>query len=157
MAEFELPGMHVLQFAFGGENPSANTAIPHAHGRNSVVYTGTHDNAPTKYWFDNCGEDERRNLARYACAQAEREGVVRLLARLAFASHADLAVLPMQDVLELGAEGRMNTPGIAEGNWGWRMTEEQALPERLAWVTELAEVYGRLFAGAPEPAPEPEY
>jgi 4-alpha-glucanotransferase len=65
------------------------------------------------------------------------------MTRLAFASVADCAVLPMQDALNLGPESRMNTPGIASGNWGWRMTPEQAGPARLAWLKQLARIYGR--------------
>lgn len=144
MAEFGLPGMHVLQFAFGGGDLAENSAVPFAHTRNSVVYTGTHDNAPTRAWFRNAEKQERQNLADYAGQGLTSDSAVACLARMAFASVADWAVLPMQDALNLGPEGRMNTPGIASGNWGWRMTPEQAAPERLTWLREYARIYGRL-------------
>lgn len=147
MADFELPGMHVLQFAFGGERMASNPDIPHAHKRNAFVYTGTHDNPPTQAWLVDAPEQERHNLRDYLGYMPGGDDAASALARLAFASVADCAVLPMQDALNLGAEGRMNTPGVAQGNWGWRMTPEQAHPERLHWLKEFARIYGRLPEG----------
>lgn len=145
MCDFQLPGMHVLQFAFGGEKFACGPDVPHAHTRTSVVYTGTHDNAPTRAWFlDNASEQERENLSRYAGSRIAEENVSEVLARLAFASVADWAVLPVQDALHLGAESRMNTPGVSQGNWTWRMAPEQLLPEKFAWLKEYARTYGRL-------------
>lgn len=141
---FSLPGMHVLQFAFGGENPAENPSIPHAHTPASLAYTGTHDNPPTRVWFRDADERERGNFQAYAGMPVTEKTATSVLARMAFASTAKCAVLPMQDVLNLGDEGRMNTPGKASGNWRWRVTPEQAGPERLAWLTEFARLYGRL-------------
>jgi 4-alpha-glucanotransferase len=151
MRDFSLPGMHVLQFAFGGPDMAENPYIPHAHTRASFVYTGTHDNAPSRAWFASAGEQERGNLADYAGIRVDGDSVSGALTRLAFGSVADCAVIPMQDALGLGAEGHMNTPGTAAGNWGWRMTRDQAAPERLAWLRELARIYGRLPKKAAEP------
>lgn len=150
MAEYGLPGMHVLQFAFSGDM-SRKPDIPHKHSRNSFVYTGTHDNPPTRVWFDGADENERGNIAAYSGVHVFSEAASGVMTRLAFASVADCAVLPMQDVLNLGEEGRMNTPGVAQGNWGWRMKPEEARPERFEWVTGCARIFGRL----PDPAGEP--
>jgi 4-alpha-glucanotransferase len=144
MRDFSLPGMRVLQFAFGGSDMAANPYIPHAHTRASFVYTGTHDNAPSKVWFASVGGQERENLADYAGVCLDAESAVSTLVRFAFGSVAGCAVIPMQDALVLGREGHMNTPGTSTGNWEWRMTPEQAAPERLAWLRELARIYGRL-------------
>lgn len=144
MRDFNLPGMNVLQFAFGGEQVALNPDIPHSHKHRSFVYTGTHDNASTKSWFRSAGDQERANLAAYTGLAATEDSATRNLARLAFASVADCAVVPMQDALHLGDEGRMNVPGVASGNWTWRMLPEEADPVRLTWLKEFARLYGRL-------------
>ncbi len=152
MRRFSLPGMHVLQFAYGGCDPAFNSDIPHLHSASSVVYTGTHDNAPTRAWFLAAPEHERANFAAYAGDHPHGDDAVYALIRQAFASVAECAVLPLQDALNLGAEARMNIPGIAAGNWTWRATGEQTAPGALAWLKDLARVYGRL----PELAPAPQ-
>lgn len=144
MQSFALSGMHVLQFAFAGSDFADNPDIPHLHTPASFVYTGTHDNPPTKAWFGHAGREEQEQFSRYAGVPAAGAGAVAALARLAFASVAECALLPMQDALHLGEEGRMNTPGVAAGNWSWRMTPEQAAPGRLAWLRGYAALYGRL-------------
>ena len=146
MRDFSLPGMHVLQFAFGGDNPADNADIPHRHTPSSVVYTGTHDNAPTRAWFMGVQHQERLNIARYTGQDIYLDTVTATLARLAFASVAEYAVLPAQDALDLDGEARMNTPGIAAGNWVWRLAPGQLTFERLAWLKEYARIYGRLPA-----------
>ncbi|MDR9391969.1 MAG: 4-alpha-glucanotransferase, partial [Trueperaceae bacterium] len=133
------PGMKVLQFAFGGN--ARDPYLPHEHVRNAVVYTGTHDNDTTRGWFDAAPDPERDRVRRYlACSDAD---AVAALRRAAFASVADLAVVPMQDVLELGSEARMNTPGAAAGNWGWRVTWDALSDARRAMLRDLVELYGR--------------
>jgi 4-alpha-glucanotransferase len=144
MRRFELPGMHVLQFAFGGEGFAANPDIPHRHTAASVVYTGTHDNTTSLDWFIQAPERERGNFTAYAGHEVAPEEAARALTRLAFASVAETAVLPVQDALNLGGEARMNTPGIAQGNWSWRLLPDQARPDTLAWLRDMAAVYGRL-------------
>lgn len=144
MRDFDLPGMHVLQFAFGGGDAACNADIPHRHTRCAFVYTGTHDNAPTQAWFCSASEEEKANLSAYAGYPLSGANAVRALAGLAFGSVADWAVLPMQDVLRQGEEGRMNVPGVPGGNWTWRMRPEEADDARFAWVRKLARLYGRL-------------
>jgi 4-alpha-glucanotransferase len=119
---FGLPGMNVLQFAFGsGPN---NPYLPFRHTPNSVVYTGTHDNNTTCGWFESLGEGEER---RYLLEYTGRDGreIHWDLARLAFGSPADLAVFPLQDVLGLPGQARMNIPGKSRGNWRWRVRPGQ--------------------------------
>ena len=144
----DLPGMRVLQFAFG-DDPEAESYQPHNYPRRCVVYTGTHDNDTTVGWFHDVGL--RRRSTRSA-QQIERERGFALrylgsdgreihwdLIRLALMSVADTAIIPMQDLLGLGSEARMNLPGTAEGNWEWRMRDEAAadrVGERLARLTE---------------------
>lgn len=145
MKEFNLPGMHVLQFAFGGERFFENPNIPHLHNCNSYVYTGTHDNMTSRGWFANAPHDERKNFRDYAGRETVTdEDACALLTRQAFASIARCAVLPVQDALNLGDEARMNTPGLADGNWGWRLTRELCADWDILWLKELARIYGRL-------------
>lgn len=136
---FGLPGMKILQFAFGGgaENPY----LPHNHERLSVVYTGTHDNDTTVGWYAGLDDHARARIHEYLGHPAE--AMPWSLIRAAFASVAVLAVVPMQDALALDSEHRMNTPGVTEGNWGWRFDWWQ-VPEGLAErLRELAALYGR--------------
>ncbi|MDR3175712.1 MAG: 4-alpha-glucanotransferase [Desulfovibrio sp.] len=142
MSRFDLPGMHVLQFAFGGEI-GENSNIPHNHNKRSCVYTGTHDNAPTRAWFSAISPEERENFLLYSGAATDAEGATRALARLAFSSVGECCILPAQDALNLGEEARMNTPGLARGNWSWRLTPGQAAPDAWAWLADLARLYGR--------------
>ena len=137
------PGMAVLQFAFGDD--WRNPYLPHNHIRELVAYTGTHDNDTTLGWFGSLGEHERGNVLRYL----GRDGsdIVSDLVRLVYESVADLAIIPMQDVLQLGNEARMNRPGEPEGNWTWRFQWDQLHPDRTAWLRELAERSGRTARG----------
>ncbi|MDR2503971.1 MAG: 4-alpha-glucanotransferase [Deltaproteobacteria bacterium] len=129
MRDFALPGMKVLQFGFGGEKPALNPDAPFRHSQNSVVYTGTHDNPTTLDWFSSAAPQEQGNLARYAGRDLGPEDAVDFMLRLALGSPADLAVIPMQDILGLGEEGRMNTPSVAAGNWEWRLPDLPGLEE----------------------------
>ncbi len=138
--KYHLPGMKILQFAFEG-GPD-NPYLPHRHERNSVVYTGTHDNDTTLGWFDSLSDELRAHVLDYLGAGAERPMPLPLM-RAALASVACLAMLPMQDVLELGEGHRMNTPGTTKGNWTWRFAWDQ-LPEGLAdRLRKLVWMYGR--------------
>ncbi len=134
--EFGLPGMRILQFSFSdGKNPY----LPHNYVRRTVVYTGTHDNDTTVGWFHTLPDHERWYLGRYL-PQVSGGTVAWDLIRLAWGSVADYAIAPLQDVLSLGTEARMNLPGKAEGNWRWRFTQDrlgQDLLERLADLTDL--------------------
>jgi 4-alpha-glucanotransferase len=116
---FGLPGTRVLQFAFDGD--PGNPHLPENYVHNTVVYTGTHDNPTTRGWYEDLPEVERRDLWR-AAGRAEgtsRDAVTALL-QLAWSSAGALAIAPLQDVLNLGKDARMNHPGRAEGNWRWR-------------------------------------
>jgi 4-alpha-glucanotransferase len=140
---FDLPGMKVLQFAFAAD--AADPFLPHNYPPNCVVYTGTHDNDTTLGWYQSVAENERDFCRRYLA----RDGsdVAWDLIRLAWASVAHTAVAPLQDLLALGGEARMNLPGRASGNWGWRFTADQLTdPVRLR-LAEITRLYGRSGAG----------
>jgi 4-alpha-glucanotransferase len=115
---FRLPGMRVLQFGFDGD--PYNPHLPHMHRHNSVVYTGTHDNDTSAGWFASLDGETRRRVESYLGADAHMPGA---LIRAACASVAALAVVPLQDLLGLGAEARLNTPGTTHGNWSWKMPQ----------------------------------
>jgi 4-alpha-glucanotransferase len=136
----ELPGMRVLQFAF--TDPWSNHR-PDRFEPNTVAYTGTHDNDTTVGWWASIG-DEERGRAREFLGDVEAEGIHWAMIRAAFESRAELVLVPLQDVLGLGSDARMNTPGIADGNWRWRArrdAEDEAAARRLR---ELVERTGRL-------------
>ncbi len=137
---FHLPGMHVLQFAFDGD--AHNRDLPHRYEANSVVYTGTHDNDTTAGWFHSAGPAVRHAALRYLGRRAPRD-VVAHLVRLAMASVADTAIVPVQDVLGLGTDARMNLPGSPEGNWAWRLRDGELGGEQADRLAELVETYGR--------------
>jgi 4-alpha-glucanotransferase len=137
-----LPGMRVLQFAFDG---SDNEHLPHRHPEEVVVYTGTHDNDTTRGWFESLDEDGRRVVRGTV---GTREGSIEWdMIRAAYGSASRLAVVPMQDVLGLGAEARMNTPGRAEDNWGWRLAPDSLPAEAAERLARLAAESGRTSSG----------
>ena len=121
--QFHFPGTRVLQFAFDGH--SDNPHLPHNYTPNTVVYTGTHDNPPTKGWYDELPADQRENVWRsLGSSPSEGREIAWELIRLAWSSVAALAIAPLQDLFNLGLEARMNIPGRADGNWAWRATTE---------------------------------
>ncbi|MCI0379743.1 MAG: 4-alpha-glucanotransferase [Gemmataceae bacterium] len=136
---FGLPGMRILQFAFGGA--VEERFLPHKYENPTVVYTGTHDNDTTRGWYAQITEQERDFTRRYLA----RDGndIAWDFIRLAWSSIADIAIAPLQDVLDLGGEARMNTPGVPWGNWRWRFREEQGVPAVWERLAELTELYGR--------------
>lgn len=140
--ESDLPGMKVLGFAFDSREPS--DYLPHTYTRNSVCYTGTHDNMTMRQWFETAGEDAVAYAKEYMRLNQE-EGLVWGVIRTAVSSVSDLCVILMQDLLNLGAESRMNFPGtLTDANWTWRAKEGftgNGLAERLY---ELMKLYGRL-------------
>ncbi len=137
--QFGFPGMKILQFAFGS-GPS-NPYLPHNHVRNSVVYTGTHDNDTTAGWFASLKDKEKQNILNYLNITAEN--VSGDLLRSALASVASMAISPLQDVLGLSSEARMNIPGVAGGNWSWRFTSNMLDSKAAKHLKELTELYGR--------------
>jgi 4-alpha-glucanotransferase len=138
---FHLPGTRVLQFAFDGR--SDNPHLPENYASNTVVYTGTHDNPTTREWYEELSDAQRQILWRY---MKRREGrgteAAPALIELAWSSNAALAVAPLQDVLNLGAEARMNTPGRAEGNWRWRCPEDISAAE-MEWLQDATRASNR--------------
>jgi 4-alpha-glucanotransferase len=139
------PGMAVLQFAFGDRHHTfSNPHLPHNHHPELAIYTGTHDNDTSAGWFEGLGPFERDNFVRYLGRKPTTPGeAVDALIRLCYASPARTAIIPLQDVLQLGSAGRMNVPGTPDGNWTWRFEWDQLKPERTAWLRTLAETYGR--------------
>src|SRR5262249_20709859 len=139
---YQVPGTKVLQFAFDG-SPD-NPYLPHNFGANAVVYTGTHDNNTTRGWFDELRDDQRQNLWRYLGRPggAASEAAAALV-RLGWSSTAALSLAPLQDLLNLGAQARMNVPGRADGNWGWRCTAEMLSDSAFQWLQDLTETSNR--------------
>jgi 4-alpha-glucanotransferase len=146
--QFAFPGMKILQFAFGGERNSA--FLPHNFDRNCVVYTGTHDNETTLGWYRNATPDEQDHVRRYVA----RDGsdIAWDMVRLAYASVADTAVVPMQDLMSLDNEARMNFPGKTGGWWTWRYRPEMLTAQIANRLTEITELFGRV----PQPGAEEE-
>lgn len=148
--ETGLPGMGVLQFAFDGD--PANTFLPHNLQPDTVVYTGTHDNNTTLGWWSELADDERHPVRIYL--RSDGRDISWELIRLAWSTVARVAIAPLQDVLILGSEGRMNTPGLAKGNWRWRVAPSQPVADRLQGLRGLSEYFNRV-PSAPEPGPKP--
>ncbi len=138
--EFDFPGMKILQFAFGGEKNSS--FLPHTFPRNCVVYTGTHDNETTVGWYQNASPAEQDHVRRYTASDGH--DIAWAMIRLAFASVANMAVAPLQDLMKLDNSARMNFPGKASGYWQWRFTPEMLTDEIRRRLVELTELYGRL-------------
>jgi len=136
--QFRLPGMRVLQFAFDGH--ADNPYLPHNFVHNTVAYTGTHDNATTRQWYEELPDYQRQNL--WSClkrAPGTSADAAPELMRLAWSSAAALAIAPLQDLLNLGSEARMNVPGRADGNWRWRVREDMLSPDAFQWLQDLTE------------------
>jgi 4-alpha-glucanotransferase len=148
--EFKFPGMRVLQFAFGGD--PHDTHLPHNYTRNSVVYTGTHDNDTTVGWFqshdveDSHEDAERLRREREYCLKYLKSDGTEIhwdFIRAALASVATLSIIPLQDMLGLGSDARMNTPASTDGNWAWRFDASALTDELSARLRELTELYAR--------------
>jgi len=143
MDTFNLPGMKVLLFAFGDDLPT-NPYAPHNHIENCLVYTGTHDNNTARGWFeDETSPEDRERLSRYLGREPGTETIAREMVRLAMTSVARTVILPMQDILGLGRESRMNLPASVEDNWQWRLLAEQMNPDVSGRIRNLTEITGR--------------
>ncbi len=143
--QFHLPGMRVLQFAFDGD--SDNPYLPSNYVSNTVVYTGTHDNPTTRGWFEDLTGNQQENIWQYLLGRgAKSREAARALMELAWSSAAALAVAPLQDLLNLGNEARMNVPGHAEGNWRWRSTREMLSDPAFEWLLDVTKTWNRLNA-----------
>lgn len=141
--EFGFPGMAVLQFAF--ENDPANEFLPHNYQRNLVAYTGTHDNNTTRgWWKHDLTSTEARGYARsYLNLDDTTAPIHEQCLRYLMASVADRVVTPLQDVIGLGSDARMNTPGEVDDNWRWRFTPDQLTDDAEDMLSTLTRVYGR--------------
>jgi 4-alpha-glucanotransferase len=148
---FGYPGMSILQFAFGGDD-QANNFQPHTYPRERVVYTGTHDNDTTVGWWNSTpGGDSIRTAAEIAKEKdlarryldTDGREIHWTLIRAALASVADTVLIPVQDVLGLGSEARMNLPGRQAGNWGFRFTWDQLTPDHVQRLRALVDLYDR--------------
>ena len=141
---FEFPGMRILMFAFG--EGSANPYLPHHYVKNCVVYPGTHDNDTTLGWWMKASSEEKQFLAKYLAYQSPEqiEEINWLLIRTALASVGDLAILPLQDLLDLDDRGRMNDPSKVAGNWRWRYNNSEILTQELSdRILNLTQLYSR--------------
>lgn len=137
--ELAFPGMKVLQFAFGSD--ATNPYLPHNHCHRSVVYTGTHDNDTTLGWFASLGKNRQERVLEYLSASSN--DMPWPIIRAAFASTAFMAIAPMQDILSLGSNGRMNRPGVADGNWDWRLDSAAITTAISLKLQGILEMYGR--------------
>lgn len=137
--EFSLPGMYVLQFAFDGSQD--NPHLPKNHTQNSVVYTATHDNDTTLGWYDTLTDETKRYIQE--CVGPDKEEMPWPMIRTAMESQANLAIFPLQDILCLGGEHRMNTPGTTENNWQWRFEWQQINDNLPIKLSNLLKYYHR--------------
>ena len=136
------PGMKILEFAFDSREPSEY--LPHTYPQNSVCYTGTHDNMTMRQWFDTAEADAIAYATEYM-KLSEEEGMVWGTIRTAMSSVSDMCIIQMQDYLDLGADARMNFPGICDGtNWIWRAKDGAINNELARKIRKLTELYGRL-------------
>ena len=137
--EFNLPGMKILQFAFGSGNE--NPYLPSHYERNCVVYTGTHDNDTTVGWSNTLKDYERSHVYDYLGHSSTP--LHYMLIQAALSSVANLAIIPMQDILELGSDSRMNTPGTTVGNWKWRFQWQQLSHDQSTRFNYLVALFDR--------------
>jgi 4-alpha-glucanotransferase len=136
---FHFPGMKVLQFAFD-DTGTPNAFQPHDYPRNCVVYAGTHDNNTTLGWWNEVSDKTRQNAQAYMGTITDPP---RDFMRLAMMSVADTVIIPLQDVLEYGADTRMNFPGREAGNWGWRFRQEALTDEIRFLLGDMTYRYDR--------------
>lgn len=136
-----IPGMEVLVFAFDG-SPD-NPHLPYNHSQNSVVLPGTHDTNTVRGWFSEASSETKNTLCNYLGRKISEEEVSWELIRLAMSSVAKLSILPLQDVLSLGGEARMNYPSRSKGNWRWRVTSDQLKGKPLTRLKKMTETFGR--------------
>lgn len=140
--QFGLPGMNVLQYAFG-DDTGRNQFLPHNHRNNSVTYVGTHDNPTVVEWFSTLSNHEKRNLEAYVGMRLRKRSVPEAMQRLALGSVSNLAVLQMQDLLGLGSQATMNRPGTTRSNWEWRMRSMGNLKSIAKDLRVMVRMYGR--------------
>jgi 4-alpha-glucanotransferase len=137
---FGFPGMKILHFAF--DSGPGNPYLPHNHEKDSVVYTGTHDNDTTVGWFSKLNNNGKKQVLAYL--NSDGKNIAGDLIRAALASVADMAVIPLQDILGLDSSARMNIPGTASKNWSWRFSRDDLNDKHCERLYKLTEMYGRL-------------
>lgn len=135
-----VPGMKILQFAFAQTN---SPHLPHCFDPMTVVYTGTHDNDTARGWYEDASAEERSAAGLYLGVTGA-DDIAWSLIRAAYTSVADTVIVPVQDILDLGTEGRMNRPGAEHHNWSWRLTDGALTPEHAERLRKLAEISGRM-------------
>jgi 4-alpha-glucanotransferase len=132
--------MKVLQFAFAQPN---SPHLPHCYEAKTVVYTGTHDNDTARGWYEHATAIEHETIASYLGVREAGDAASALI-RAAYTSVAELAIVPVQDILNLGSEARMNRPGAEHDNWSWRLAGGTLTAEHAEELRELAQVSGRI-------------
>jgi len=153
---FGMPGMRILQFGFSDRN--SHLYLPHKFVPNTVVYTGTHDNNTTLgWWRDDLADYEREHVQSYLGTIEHDGDIVWAMIRAAARSVAYLCIIPMQDILHLGSDARMNTPSAAQGNWSWRYHSQAIHPDFAAKLAALMEMTDRDGYVAPPAAPDPSF
>lgn len=145
--KFGFPGMRILQYAFGGD--AQNRDLPHNYDPNTAAYTGTHDNDTIVGWWRSMKTtgDPELSAAQRHCLKyldADEDEINWKLIKLLYSSVADIAVVPLQDVLGLGGDARMNTPATESGNWQWRFEKGAITDKMIAKLRDLTELYGRI-------------
>jgi 4-alpha-glucanotransferase len=139
---FGMPGMRILQFGFGDRG--GHIYLPHRFVENTVVYTGTHDNNTTLgWWRDDASATERANVQTYLRPIEHDGDIVWTMIKCAAASVATTCIFPLQDILHLGSEGRMNTPAAVQGNWAWRYAPDALHPDLSAQLAAIMEMTDR--------------
>lgn len=142
LSDSKIPGMKVLQYAFTSWD---SVYMTHRHEKNCVVYTGTHDNTPSRAWIEEIGEGDRNFTRRYLNSMNTDYGaLVWDLIREAYRSVGDLCIIPLQDYLVMGREARINSPGTSEGNWQWRLKPNFLSKDLAMSIRGLSETYGRI-------------
>ncbi len=143
MKKYDLPGMKVLQFAFGEDNPD-HPYLPHNYQENCVVYTGTHDNNTVRGWFEEETKPrERQRIVDYHGAEVSPDNVHEVFMSMAMGSKSRLSIFPIQDVLGLPSDARMNQPATPRGNWTWRLEQDQLVPGVIDMLAGMTRQYGR--------------
>jgi malto-oligosyltrehalose synthase/4-alpha-glucanotransferase len=141
--QFNLPGMRVLQFAFDSAMPISEH-IPHNYNRNSIAYTGTHDNNTIKGWFENdIDRKTQKRIQEYAAHKVSAKNINKVMVRMCYASAAKTVIIPMQDILGLDSSARMNIPSSSAGNWTWRLNAGSLTPKTVKYLQNLCIEYNR--------------
>lgn len=144
MNQFDLPGMRLLIFAFGDDLAFDSSFLPHNHIKNCIVYTGTHDNSTIQAWYhEEAKKEDLKRLSEYSGHTLSKSNVHEVMNRMAYMSVAQLAIVPIQDILGLGAEAIMNKPSTASNNWEWRIRPGLFTEKEAEKLKKVVQIYGR--------------